>query len=134
MRVLSKKEFKDECARLQLKGKCAVLLNGLISKESKEGEEIKEFKSLKHLNYRYVQSVLINFLVSPNFSFFEFEKRMLLILENIPHDLDVVVTVTYAVDIPFKQANVTVMINELTPIMMFIKYFTRYINKLKCRG
>ena len=134
MTVLSKIEFQEECARLQLKGKCAVLLNGVISKETKEGEVIKEFKSLKCLNYKFVQSVLINFLVSPNFSFFEFEKRMFLILENIPHDLDVVVTVTYADNIPCKQANITVMISKLIPIMALVRFFTRYINKLKDRG
>lgn len=134
MRVLSKKEFKEECERLQLKGKCAVLLNGIISKESTEKKELQEFRSLKHLNDNQVQSMLINFLVSPRFLFSEFEKRILLIHEYIPHQLDVVVTVTYDNDMSDNKANITVMISKQTRLMVFMKCLIGYINKLKCRG
>ena len=132
MKRLSVLEFKEECKALELKGKCAVLLNGQIKidKFTTDKETIlKELCSLKTQDYKNADGLLINFQVSPNFIFFKFEKIMHQLLKHTSDELDVVVTATYTKKISDDTANITIIsmskksfwISKIEKIVMLFK-------------
>ena len=111
MKRLSVLEFKEECKALELKGKCAVLLNGQIKIDkftTDKGTMPEELYNLKTQNYKNADGLLINFQVSPNFLFLKFEKMMHQLLNQTPDDLDIVITVTYK-KISDETANITII-------------------------
>ncbi len=124
MKRLSILEFQKECKILELKGKCAVLLNGHIEidKFITDKETIlKELCSLRTKDYKNADGLLVNFQVSPNFLFFKFEEIMHQLLKQTSDELDIVVTVTYK-KISDNTANITVI---------SMKYKVSYIIKMK---
>jgi len=132
MKKLSTLKFQKECKTLELRGKCAVLLDGTvrIDKFIADKETTKrEFNSSNFLKDKNIDRVLINFKVSPNFLFHNFEKIMIQLLRYTEDDLDVVVSVTYDENSNQNIANITIFsmnkkafyINVIEKIFMSLK-------------
>ncbi len=112
MKRLSVLEFQKECKDLELKGKCAVLLNGQIKIDKFTTDKRtmpEELYNLKTQDYKNTDALLVNFQVSPNFLFLKFEKMMHQLLKHTSDELDVVVTATYTKKISDDTANITII-------------------------
>ena len=130
MKSLSKKEFENECEKSHFRGKCAVLLyNNKMQDISRVNLEYKNTKlsnldSLKESVSKYVSGVLVNFEISPKFTFENVEKIMCKLFEYIPDDVNLTITATYDETKDIEYADITVVLSKSTKLrVLFSKIF-----------
>jgi len=130
MKSLSKKEFENECEKLQFRGKCAVLLRNNkmqdISKVNLEykNTELLNLESLKKLVSQDISGVLVNFNISPKFTFENVEKIMCKLFEYIPDDVNLTITAIYDEVKDIECADITVVLSKSTKLrVLFSKIF-----------
>jgi len=124
VKSLSKKEFENECKRFQFRGKCAVLFNEKMQKINSINLEYKDnnlfnIKELEDNVSKYTSGVLVNFEISPKFSFENVEKVMCELLKYLPEYVDLSITATYDELKDIDNANVMVVISNSSKLKIF---------------
>ena len=124
MKSLSKKEFESECKRFQFRGKCAVLFNEKMQKINSVNLEYKDnnlfnIEDVKNNISEYTSGVLVNFEISPKFSFENVEKVMCELLKYLPEYADLSITATYDELKDVDNANVMVVISNSSKLKIF---------------
>jgi len=124
VKSLSKKEFESECKRFQFRGKCAVLFNEKMQKINSVNLEYKDnnlfnIEDVKNNISEYTSGVLVNFEISPKFSFENVEKVMCELLKYLPEYADLSITATYDELKDVDNANVMVVISNSSKLKIF---------------
>ena len=148
MKKLKNEELVYECSRLQLKGKCAVLLNSnnndyytcdkVLLTEMLISDGVGRITVFDNFNFKQVEGVLINFTMHSNFSFFKIENIMNELVADIPEHVNIVFTASYTESMSEKRVDVTIILDKrktcfistiITNTEKLIKPFQKYFRK-----
>jgi cell division GTPase FtsZ len=137
LKSLSKKEFEDECKKLQSRGKCAILFHN--NKIQDINKIDLEYKSDKLLNTKEIEKtvtestygVLVNFNISSKFSFVNVEKIMNEILIYLPEDINITITATYDDKKDIEYAKITLIFSQKSTSYLDVLHYLNIFSWLR---